>query len=411
MGFYKQTIRDVPLDGQQVLVRADYNVPLLNSGKIADDYRIKQSLPTLKALIDRGCQIVICSHLGRPKGQVQSSLSLAPVAERLSDLLSCSVKFVPECVGDQARQATKNMQPGQIVLLENLRFHAEEEANDITFAGQLAKDNRAAYFVEDAFGVVHRAHASTAAITHFLPSVAGLLLEKEVTTINAAMENPKRPLVVVLGGAKVSDKLKLVKRFLGIADQLIISGAMANTFLQYKGMPIGKSVHEDGQTQELESIYTEALAKAEGKSSIDDFILLPTDVAVATQLDATGQRRVVVDVRAVTDDEYIVDVGPKTTTLMLDRIQNAGTVIWNGTLGLAEYSIFAEGSARLAAALAAAKGQTMSIICGGDTADFVLHWDKAKGASFGLVSTGGGASLELMSGEKLPGVEALMDRA
>ncbi|HWZ65446.1 MAG TPA: phosphoglycerate kinase [Patescibacteria group bacterium] len=409
MSFYKQTIDDVPLDGQRVLVRVDYNVPLLNSGKIADDFRIQQSLPTLRSLLERGCALVICSHLGRPDGQVQPKFSLGQVAEHLGELLQRPVTFVNDCVGDQVIQATKRMSPGQIVMLENLRFHAEEETNDTTFAKALAVDTGATYFVQDAFGVVHRAHASTVAITHFLPSVAGLLLKKEVVSIESAISNPKRPLVAVLGGAKVSDKLKLVERFVNIADQLIIGGAMANTFLQYKGLQIGKSVHEDDQSAELARIYTLALNKMEGKSSIDDFILLPIDVAVATQLDGTDQRRVVVDVHAVTADEYIVDVGAQTIALIVSKLQGAGTVIWNGTLGLAEYSIFAEGSARLADALAAAKDHTLSIIGGGDTADFVLHHDNLKGASFGHVSTGGGASLDLMAGDKLPGVEALMD--
>lgn len=406
--FYKQTINDVPLDGQIVLVRADYNVPLLKSGKIADDFRISQSLPTIKNLIERRCRIIICSHLGRPEGKVDPSLSLAQIAENLSELLGQLVQFVPDCVGDVVLQAAKKMSPGQVLLLENLRFHPQEEANDPDFAKSLAKDTRADYFVQDGFGVVHRAHASTQAITHFLPSVAGLLLQKEITAITAAMENPKRPLVAVLGGAKVSDKLKLVERFVDLADQLIIGGAMANTFLKYKGLPIGKSLHED-MPHELASIYAKALSKTVDGRSVDDFILLPSDVVVSPDLDGSDKRRLVVDAHAITSDEYIVDIGSQTIAAMLNKIAGAGTVIWNGTLGLAEYSVFAEGSARLAQALADAKGQTTSIIGGGDTADFVLHWDKQKGASFDHVSTGGGASLDLMAGKKLPGVEALMD--
>lgn len=409
MSFYKQTVKDVPLDGQRVLMRADYNVPLLR-GKIADDYRIASSLPTLNYLLGRGCSIVLCSHLGRPDGQVVAGLSLAQVAARLSDLLSQPVTFVPDCIGDRVHQATKRLGPGQVALLENLRFHPEEEANDRDFAHQLALAAQASYFVQDGFGVVHRKHASTEAITHWLPSVAGLLLEKEVATINNAMQHPKRPLVAVLGGVKVSDKIKVIERFIQLADQLIIGGAMANTFLHYKGLPIGKSVYEEGQEPVLKQIYASALEKCAGQSSVDEFILLPTDVAVSPALDGTGQRRTVVDVHTVTVDEYIVDIGTHTIAQMLAHLQGAGTVVWNGDLGLAEYPPFAEGSTRLAQALADAKERTFSLIGGGDTADFVLHWDKARGDSFGHVSTGGGASLDLMAGKQLPGVEALMDR-
>ena len=408
MASTKKTIKDVPLDGQRVLMRADYNVPLTKNGEIADDYRIVQSLPTIKHLLDRGCRIVICSHLGRPKGQVNQAFSLEPVAARLGELLGKPVGFIADCIGDRVSQAAKRLEAGQIILLENLRFHPEEEANDTAFAQALARDTGASYFVQDGFGVVHRAHASTEAITQYLPSVAGLLLEKEVATITAAMDNPKRPLVAVLGGAKVSDKLRLIRRFVDLADQIIVGGAMANTFLRYKGHAIGKSIFETGQDEMLKEIYARALQKTQGKTSVDDFLLLPTDVVVAKSLDEGAESRAV-PIANVAEDDYILDLGRQSSAAAVAHLQNAGTAIWNGTLGLAEQKAYAEASVQIAQALAAQK-DTMSLIGGGDTADFILNWDEQKGGSFSHVSTGGGASLELMAGDKLPGVEALLDK-
>lgn len=407
MQFNKKTIKDVPIEHQTVLLRADYNVPINDKGEIADDYRILQSLPTLKFLIHAGCKIVIISHLGRPKGKSDPKASLEPVAERLSKLLGKKVTFVPACVGDQVSVAARALRPGGIALLENLRFHPEEESNDMAFAKKLAHDSTARYFVQDGFGVVHRAHASTDAITHCLPSVAGLLLQKEVSTILQSMRLPKRPLVAVLGGAKVSDKIRVIEKFVGIADQLIIGGAMANTFLKYKGLPIGKSVYEEGEESQLDRIYDLARQKV-GPDRVDDFILLPTDVAVAPEI-APNQRRTIVDVSAVATADYILDLGPESTKAITQRIENSKSVIWNGTLGYAEYVVFAYSSAKLAMALAA-NPHIFSLIGGGDTADFVVHWDAKKGKSFSHVSTGGGASLELMAGDTLPGVAALMDR-
>jgi phosphoglycerate kinase len=406
MQFNKKTIKDVPLEHQTVLVRADYNVPLKDDGTIADDYRILQSLPTLKFLIHAGCKIVIISHLGRPKGKPDPKASLEPVAAHLGELLGKKVASVPACIGDQVTVAVRALKPGGIALLENLRFHPEEEANDKTFAKKLARDSTARYFVQDGFGVVHRAHASTDAITHFLPSVAGLLLQKEVSTIVAAMQSPKRPLVAVLGGAKVSDKIKVIEKFVGIADQLVIGGAMANTFLKYKGLPIGKSKYEEGEEAQLDRIYELARQKV-GTEHVDDFILLPTDVAVASEI-APDQRRTIVDVSAVAAADYILDLGPESTKTITQQIEKAKAVIWNGTLGYAEYVVFAYSSAKLAMALAA-NPHIFSLIGGGDTADFVVHWDAKKGKSFSHVSTGGGASLELMAGDTLPGVAALMN--
>lgn len=405
-GFPKLTIRHAPLEGKTVLVRVDYNVPMNKKGEIEDDYRISQSVATIEELIRLKCKIVLISHMGRPDGKVVASASLEPIAVRLSELLDRPVKFVPNCIGDQAAQAARRLHPGGVVLFENLRFHAGEEANDESFARALARDSGAQYFVQDGFGVVHRAHASTDAITHMLPSVAGLLLEREWTSITSAMEDPKRPMVAVLGGAKISDKIKIIKRFIGIADTIVIGGAMANTFLKYKGFAIGKSVHEDGLDDIMREIYKEAEKKV-GKEGVDDFILLPSDVAVGDHVDADARRAVVAagDVKA---NEYILDIGWHAIDVAVDAVTGAGTVIWNGTLGYAEVPQFAHGSARLALALAS-QPETTSVIGGGDTADFVLHWDGRKGGSFTHVSTGGGASLDLMAGEKMPGIDALLD--
>jgi len=389
-----------------VLLRADYNVPLTKDGKVDDDYRLTQSLPTLQYLLERGCKLIICSHLGRPDGKIMPELSLEPVAARLGELLGRNVQFVPESIGDRVVQASKQLGAGQVILLENLRFHAQEEANDPAFARKLAADSGARYFVQDGFGVVHRAHASTVAITQYLPSVSGLLLEREYQQIEGAMANPKRPLVAALGGAKISDKIKLVERFVQLADRIIIGGAMANTFLAEKGVKIGRSVYEDDMADTIKQIYA-AIDSKVGPGQRDAFLTLPVDAAVATDTSAQGERREVT-LDQVGAEDMILDIGPRTIELMTQQLQNAGTVIWNGTLGYAELPQFAHGSARLALELAQ-HPQITSIIGGGDTADFVLKWDSRKGGSFTHVSTGGGASLDLMAGDKLPGIEALMD--
>lgn len=393
-------MRDVPLDGKTVLVRADYNVPLEN-GEIKDDYRIRSSVPTIQALLARGCTVVIVSHLGRPEGKVVPELSLEPVAHHLGKLLDLNVHFVDDCIGDKVVMAVKQAPKKSVLLLENVRFYPGDEANDVGFAKQLAGSSQASYFVQDGFGVAHRAQASTSTITQFLPSVAGLLLEKEYTTITEAMERPKRPLVAVMGGAKISDKIQLVERFVAIADKIIIGGAMANNFLRYKGFPVGKSLVEDDVDGVIKTIYAAAQAKG------DDFVVIPDDVAVAAEVSLDAERTNKA-LKEVAGDDYILDIGDATIEHLDKELGSAGTVIWNGTLGYAESPAFAHGSARLALHLAS-HPETTSIIGGGDTADFVLHWDAAGGKSFSLVSTGGGASLELMAGKKLPGIEALMD--
>jgi len=404
MTFFKRTIKDVPIDHKTVLVRADYNVPLAKDGSISDDLRIRASLPTLQYLLDHHCKIVIMSHLGRPEGR-DASQSLEQVGVRLSELLNRPVSFVEDCIGDKVVQAVKKAPANGIVLLENLRYYPEEEANDETFAQKIAKSTGARYFVQDGFGVVHRAHASTEAITHFIPSVSGLLLEREYVTITSAMEHPKRPLVAVMGGAKVSDKITIIEKFVDKADKIIIGGAMANTFLKYKGHHMGASMVEDGQEQVLDGIYSAAHEKL--NDSVEDFIILPTDVAVADEISEKAVRRNV-KLGDVADNDKALDIGDESIERVAEEVAKAKTVIWNGTLGYAELPEFAHGSARLALTLAG-NPEITSIIGGGDTADFVLKWDGGTGEDFTHVSTGGGASLELMAGKKLPGVESLLD--
>lgn len=406
MSFSKLTIRDVPVHDKVVLVRADYNVPL-SDGKISDDLRIRASVPTIEYLRSQKCIVVIMSHLGRPDGESNPEFSLAPVAEHLGELLGASVKFVDACFGDKVLQAVKAARPGDVLLLENVRFHSEEEANDSVFAGKIAKSSLARYFVQDGFGVVHRAHASTEAITHFLPSVSGLLLEREIKTISHAMEAPERPLYAVMGGAKVSDKIKVIEAFVEKADKILIGGAMANTFLAYKGHSIGKSKAETGQQDTLDAIYAAARKKV-GTENVDDFLLLPIDVATTPEISVKAVRHNE-KVNAIGDGDIAADIGDLSIERFTHELANAKTVVWNGTMGLAEYPEFAHGSARVALTLASMPGVT-SIVGGGDTADFALKWDGEGGKSFTHVSTGGGASLDLMAGNRLPGVEALLDR-
>lgn len=405
MAFFKQTINTVPLHGQTVLLRADYNVPLKSDGTIESDFRIQASLPTVKKLLADGCKVVIISHLGRPEGRRDAKYTLEPAALRLAELLGEPVRFVSETVGDKARMAVKLAPKRSVIVLENLRFDPREEANDEGYARELAKASGARYFVQDGFGVVHRAHASTAAITLLLPSVAGLLLEREYTVITKAMKNPDRPLVAILGGAKVHDKIAVIKALIDVADRIIITGAMANTFLKYKGVSLGKSKLDDDANDVLDDIYKAARQKV-GPDKIDDFLVLPKDLAVAKAVENAPRR--VISVDQLAPDDMALDVGDKTIEEIVTYVEKAGTVIWNGTLGMAEFPNYAHGSARLSLTLAT-HPEIESIIGGGDTADFVLNWDSKQGRSFTHVSTGGGASLELMAGEKLPGIESLLD--
>jgi len=405
MGFFKQTINTVPLEGKTVLLRVDYNLPLNENGTVADDFRVRASLPTIKKLLSWGCKVVIISHLGRPEGKPNPKFTLEPAAARLAELLGEPVRFVDQTIGDKARMAVKRAPGRSVIVLENLRFDPREEANDPGFAKELAKASGASYFVQDGFGVVHRAHASTDAITMELPSVAGLLLEKEYTMITGAMKSPERPLLAVLGGAKVSDKITVIEALTGVADKMVIGGAMANTFLAYKGFDMGKSVREDDLKDTIDGIYA-AEKKKVGKD-VDEFIILPTDVAVAGAI-SPNEVRQNKPVDSLASDDIALDIGDATIEAFSRAVEEAKTVIWNGTLGYATLPEFAHGSARVALALAT-HPEITSVIGGGDTVDFVIDWDARKGESFSHVSTGGGASLELMAGKKLPGVESLLD--
>ena len=403
--FFKQTIHDVNLRGLTVLVRVDYNVPLTTTGGIASDLRIRASLPTLCYLLEQRCKIVLMSHLGRPKG-VDPAYSLRPVARRLAELLGRPVQFIDGCVGDKIRQAARHMAAGDILMLENLRFYDEESRDDMVFARAIARAVRPDYFVQDGFAVVHRAHASTHAITLSVPGLAGDLLVHEYTALTAAMSHPARPLVAIIGGVKIADKIALIERLIDKADTILIGGAMANTFLAYRGHRMGHSTVEPDQEQVLAAIYRHAAEKV-GSERVDQFLRLPSDVAVALSPEASGDSHEV-SVDGIGDDEMALDIGAETMAQFASVIASAKTVIWNGPLGYSTNSLFARGSARIAEAIVQNHGVT-SIIGGGDTAEFVLGWDGHDGKQFSHISTGGGASLELMSGKKLPGVESLLD--
>jgi 3-phosphoglycerate kinase len=429
MSFTKKTVHDIDLRDKKVLLRADYNVPLNDQGEITDDYRVKQSLPTVRFLLEQGASVIICSHLGRPDGKPNDKYSLMPVAKRLRELLDRDVEFAPDCVGERAKKAAGNLQPGQVLLLENLRFHPEEEENGEEFAKQLA--GLADVFVQDGFGVVHRAHASTDAVTRFLPSVAGLLLEKEVDTITTVMENPKKPLVAVIGGAKIADKIEILKRFIDIADVVAVGGAMANTFLLAKGIGVGKSMTDEDDVPLAKQI----IELAQEKTKNGNFVFyLPQDGVVAKKLDKTAKTRIVdwsahviADVEnypkrppredsQIAEDEMILDIGPFSGAFIAGALQLAGTVVWNGALGVTEteglqgpVGPFAHGTELLTEAMTGQFGnRPFSLVGGGDTVGYIEGHGMLE--AFNHVSTGGGASLELMSGRKLPGVEALQNK-
>lgn len=427
--FAKKTIRDIDLDGKVVLLRADYNVPLDGKGNITDDYRIEQSLPTINYLLEHNVKLIICSHLGRPKGPKDTSCSLFPVAKRLKELLGKDVEFVPDCVGERARKVAKNLQPGQVALLENLRFHPEEEQNDEAFAKELA--SLADVFVQDGFGVVHRAHASTDAVTHFLPSVAGLLLEKEVDTITNVMEQPKRPLMAIIGGAKIADKIDVLNKFIDIADFVAVGGAMANTFIKAQGIDIADSLYEPDDMP----IAQDVIAKAEAVAKERPFVFyIPQDAVVTHKIDRAAPTRIV-DFTAyeiasienypkrpprssgeIADHEKIVDIGPFSGSFIAGAIQLAETVAWNGTMGITETAglqgpvgPYAHGTELIIEALTGQFGhRPFSLVGGGDTVGYVE--ERKLTSAFNHVSTGGGASLELMAGRTLPGVAALNDK-
>jgi 3-phosphoglycerate kinase len=427
MAFSKKTLRDLKLANKTVLVRVDYNVPLKN-GRIQDNYRIQASVPTIQYLLRQKCRVILISHLGRPQGQPDKKLSLRPAGKQLAKLLGKPVQFAPDCVGEAAQAAVAALRPGQVLLLENLRFHKAEEKNNLKFARELA--SHAELFVQEGFGVVHRAHASTDAITRFLPSVAGFLLEQEVATITSAMENPAQPFVALIGGAKVADKIELLEKFVKKVDVLAIGGAIANTFLKAEGYEIGASVYEPEMVSEATRILHMAL---DNKVKI----ILPDDVVVSRAIDRPVGVRLVdwgtfgLDIHhypkygkaipskahTVGAKEYILDVGPATANAIWGVLQTAQTIVWNGTLGLAEVEPFDHSSAAIEDELPYLQKVQTLIIGGGDTVSFVRsRWTHGSkpGDKLGhkaLISTGGGAGLELMAGKKLPGVEKLLDKS
>jgi phosphoglycerate kinase len=395
----KKTIRDIDLAGKRVLVRVDFNVPLDAQQHITDDTRIRAALPTIRYLLDQGASVILMSHLGRPDGKVVEKLSLAPVARHLSELLGRNVEIAEDCIGPEVEAQAKALQPGQVLLLENLRFHKEEEKNNPDFARQLAMLGEV--YVNDAFGTAHRAHASTEGVTHYLPGVAGFLMEKEINFLGSALENPKRPFVAIIGGAKVSDKIAVLERLISIVDTLLIGGGMANTFLKAEGYEIGDSLFEETKLD----VAKDLIAKARQKGLT---FLLPSDVVIADHFAADANYKVVAS-NEVPDGWRILDIGPKTVEAFQKALSNAQTIVWNGTLGVAEMPAFAKGTDAIIEILASrTRSGATTIIGGGDSAAAVDEAGAAEKMTH--VSTGGGASLEFLEGRVLPGVAALQDK-
>jgi phosphoglycerate kinase len=433
--FTKRTIREYDIKEKRVLLRVDYNLPANPDGTPSDEYRIVQSLDTLKYLLEQNCSIVMMSHRGRPKDGVHTpDTSLRTVAEALARHLGQDVQFADDCIGDQARTLSDHLQPGQILMLENVRYYAEDESNDIEFAKKLVEVSKADVFVSDCFGVAHREQASITAVATLLPALSGFLLEREVDTITKVMESPERPLMVVIGGAKISDKIEILKRFIEVADSIAVVGALANTFLLAQGYSVGTSLADPNDV----GLAKEIMAMAAEKSKNQRFtFILPKDVVVAKEIINTSQTRIVdlsnhnwSDINSypkkpdasafeVAADEKILDVGPFTAAMIAGHIKAMKTVIWNGTCGVTEVKglsgaqdPFGHGTKILVEALVGDPGahdKPFTVVGGGDTVSFVESQDGLR-EQLGHVSTGGGASLELMSGKKLPGVEILWDK-
>ena len=383
------SIRDFDFTGKKVLVRCDFNVPL-EDGKITDDRRISEAVPTIDYLLKHGAAVILCSHLGRPKGGPTPEFSLRPVANQLSSLLYKNVVLLPDCVGPEVSATCAALKPGDVVLLENVRFHPEEEKNDPAFAKQLA--SLADFYVNDAFGTAHRAHASTAGVADYLPSAAGFLIEKEIQYLGEAIHDPKRPLVAIMGGSKVHDKIALIDNMLPKVDHLLIGGGMVFTFLKAKGFEIGKSLLD------AESVDYAAALLAHNPTKI----VLPTDVVVAAEFKADSIATTV-SAEHMPADQIGLDIGPETSMAFAGIIHSAGTVIWNGPMGVFEMDAFANGTKAIAKAMA--ESSALTIVGGGDSAAAVEKFGYADNMSH--VSTGGGASLEFLEGKELPGIAAL----
>ncbi len=390
--FNKKTVRDIDVKGKKVLERVDFNVPL-KDGKVDDGTRVKAALPTIQYLLDHGAAVILCSHLGRPKGGPDPKFSLKPVAEYLSGLLGKPVAFAEDCIGPVAEAAAKALQPGQVLVLENTRFHPEEEKNDLQMAEKLA--SLADLYVNDAFGTAHRAHASTEGVTHFKPGVAGFLLEKEIKYLDQAVSNPKHPFVAILGGAKISDKIGVIKNLLSKADAVLIGGGMANTFLKAQGYPVGDSLVENEVLDKAKEILAVGGTK----------LRLPVDLVLGDKFDAEANTKVIAT-GPVPDGWRILDVGPETIKAYSKAVKGAGTVVWNGPMGVFEFPKFATGTFGIAKAVA--ESGAISVIGGGDSVSAVEKSGVADKITH--ISTGGGASLEMLEGLALPGVAALQDK-
>src|SRR5713226_2053478 len=396
----KKTVRDIDVAGKRVLERVDFNVPLDAERHITDDTRIRAALPTIRYLLDHGAAVILMSHLGRPDGKVVEQLRLAPVRKRLSELLGKHIQMAPDCIGPQVEAQAKALQPGQVLLLENLRFHKEEEKNDPEFSKQIASLGE--IYVNDAFGTAHRAHASTEGVTHYLPGVSGFLMEKEINYLGSALEHPKRPFVSIVGGAKISDKIMVLERLIGMVDKLLIGGGMANTFLKAEGYEIGDSLFEEGNVDTARDL----MAKARQRQLE---LLLPIDVVVADRFEAGANTRVV-ESSQVEPGWRIMDIGPQTIAAFQRALTDAQTIIFNGTLGVAEWPAFAKGTDAVIEVLAErTKAGATTIVGGGDSAAAVEQAGAADKMTH--VSTGGGASLEFLEGRVLPGIAALQDKA
>jgi phosphoglycerate kinase len=388
----KKTIRDVNVEGWQTLVRVDFNVPIKN-GQVGEDTRIRAALPTIQYLLDRKALVVLCSHLGRPKGGPDPVYSLAPVAEHLSKLLNKKVAFAKDCVGPEAEGVVAELKPGEIALLENTRFHPEEEKNDLAFAQRLAVLGK--LYVNDAFGSAHRAHASTEGVAHFLPGVAGFLMEKEIEFLDKAANNQDHPYVAILGGAKISDKIGVITNLLKKVERLLIGGGMANTFLKAQGVAVGDSLVEENSVDIAKKIISEAGGK----------LLLPEDVVIADKFDATAQFKTVA-VNAVPEGWRILDIGPTTVQQYIAALKGAKLVVWNGPMGVFEFPNFAKGTRDLAQAVAICGATT--VVGGGDSVAAITEAGLADKITH--ISTGGGASLEFLEGKVLPGIAILQDK-
>ena len=392
----KKTVKDIDVAGKRVLVRVDFNVPLNENKEVTDDTRIVAALPTIEYLVEQNAKVILCSHLGRPKGEFKPEFSLKPVAQRLEKLIGRKVTFAADVVGESAQAAVAAMQDGDIVLLENVRFHKEETANDPEFSKKLA--SFADIFVNDAFGTAHRAHASTVGVASYIPAVAGFLIGKELDFLGGALDNPTRPFVAILGGAKVSDKIGVISNLINKVDSIIIGGGMAYTFLKAKGLEVGASLVDEERIE----LAKELMAKAAAKG-VD--IMLPVDTIVADKFDVNA-RTDVVPCEHIPESWMGLDIGPTSRMLFADKIRTAKTVVWNGPMGVFEMAPFAEGTKAIARAMADSEATT--IIGGGDSAAAVKQMGFAD--SITHISTGGGASLEFLEGIELPGIVALQDK-